>query len=830
MTLPAEELYRRGRDLVDTGRFASGMRTLASARGRTSDPDLLARIAGTSAYALQQTGDPQGAERLCRTAMSSPGLSPETVAILNGQLGAIATYNGRLDEADGWLTVAIDALAGVGVTAANMRMNRSMVNMQRGRLDAASEDLAVAVREYAAHGRDVDQAKAQHNLGYVSLLAGDLVPAIQAMRAARAALEGVSPVFAAICDIDHAEVLRDAGLTTEAEHILARVARVFGIQKMRQARGEAEFNLARSLLTHDPVDAARVASAASRRFRVLGNETWAARAEGLRVRAVLGAGRVGRSGLRTAAIRGIPTTGDVDETASALEQRGLRSEGAAVRLTAELWRARHGGQTDGGLRVIRQPRGASMEVKLLAYEVRAARAAAAGRDRDARRQASSGLDVLSEWQGSFGSLDLQTSLSMHGIGLMIEGLAAAVRSRRPDVLFEWSERARHLSQQVVPLRPPPDPGLATDLAEMRMLRADAASGDWLADPRAAVLRDRARERQWSGTGSAAVRERVGLEEFRAQLDDETALLAYIFSGDTLSCLVVTRRSERIIDLGAWHDIRAALSGLRADLDVSAAVRVGPMAAIVGRALDERLAVLSAALLDGPIRVASGARRVVVTAPGVLNGVPWAMLPGMRARVFTLASSATRWVAERPSPAQDATAVAFAVGPRVARGDEEVTLAASAWPTARVIRGEEATVTAVTDLASVVDVLHVAAHGRHAVDNPLFSGLELADGALFGYDIDLMPDVPGTVVLSACEVGRSSVRWGEEAIGMTRTWLHAGTGTVIAAPVVVADDVACELLGALHSGLAGGMAPAEALAAASESTGLVAPFQSHGSGF
>ncbi len=91
-------------------------------------------------------------------------------------------------------------------------------------------------------------------------------------------------------------------------------------------------------------------------------------------------------------------------------------------------------------------------------------------------------------------------------------------------------------------------------------------------------------------------------------------------------------------------------------------------------------------------------------------------------------------------------------------------------------------------------------------------------------------MPDTVVLSACEVGRSSVRWGDEAIGMTRIWLHAGTRCVIAAPVVVADDVACELLGAMHERLASGDAPAEALARASEHLGVVAPFQSHGAGF
>ena len=145
-------------------------------------------------------------------------------------------------------------------------------------------------------------------------------------------------------------------------------------------------------------------------------------------------------------------------------------------------------------------------------------------------------------------------------------------------------------------------------------------------------------------------------------------------------------------------------------------------------------------------------------------------------------------------------------------------------------GGDATVTEVTALAAEVDVLHVAAHGRNALDNPMFSGLELTDGTLFGYDIDLIPRLPSTVVLSACEVGRSSVRWGEEALGMTRIWLHAGVRNVIAAPVIVADDDACELLAAMHEGLAAGVAPSEALAAASIRTGIVAPFQVHGAGF
>jgi len=87
-----------------------------------------------------------------------------------------------------------------------------------------------------------------------------------------------------------------------------------------------------------------------------------------------------------------------------------------------------------------------------------------------------------------------------------------------------------------------------------------------------------------------------------------------------------------------------------------------------------------------------------------------------------------------------------------------------------------------------------------------------------------------VVLSACEAGRSSVRWGEEAVGMTRVWLHAGAKAVVATPVIVADDDACVLLGAMHTGLAAGLGASEALAQAASETGIVAPFQVYGSGF
>ncbi|WP_406247638.1 CHAT domain-containing protein [Microbacterium sp. M] len=800
----ARELWARGRVAIDAQRFAEARRLFARASAHPdADADLQARIDGSLSYVLAQTGDPAGGEALVRQALAREGLSQETTAILAGQLGVICTRAGRLDEAEALLTRAVDGLSGVAL--ANCLMNRSLVHMQRRELASGQADLQRATEIYESAGESAAAAEARHNLGYAALLAGDLLTALDLMARSRPVIAAESDVSAAMSDLDRAEVLRDAGLVDEAEHLLESVAVIFGAAKMRQARAEAEFHLARSLLQHDPSRAAKVAGAAARRFRALGSDSWAARSAAVRLDALVATGSP-------------PPAAEFAEAASALKAAGFPTEATAVRLTAAV-AAAHSARTP--MPLPRLPRQAPTPLKLRAAEARAARSQGAA----ARRHVAGGLDLLSDWQRSFGALDLQASVAMHGTNLIFQGLRSAAESGDPSILFDWSERARHLSQQVVPVRPPHDPELAADLAELRMLRAELTGSEWTTHPQVRALRDRVRERQWTATGAGDTRRRVGIDEVRAVLDPGTAVLSYVFTGSELLCVIATPHDARIVRLN-WDDVARATTGLRADLDVAAAVRSGPMAAVVAGALDERMRALGAALLAPALAATEDASRLVLTVPGALGGIPWGMLPQMAGIPFVLAPSVSRWFDDRGAPRRAASA-GFAAGPRVPRAEEETRAAASAWPNATLLTGQDARVDAVTALADRVDVLHIAAHGRHTVDNPLFAGFELHDGTLFGYDVDLIPRVPDTVVLSACELGRSSVRWGEEALGMTRVWLHAGTRAVIAAPTVVADDVASELLAAVHAGLSAGDDPAVALAAASDATGLRTPFQVHG---
>ena len=85
-----------------------------------------------------------------------------------------------------------------------------------------------------------------------------------------------------------------------------------------------------------------------------------------------------------------------------------------------------------------------------------------------------------------------------------------------------------------------------------------------------------------------------------------------------------------------------------------------------------------------------------------------------------------------------------------------------------------------------------------------------------------------MVLSACDVGRSVVRPGEELLGFTAALLYIGAATVISSVARVDDDAAAGIMTGYHRRLAAGARPAQALA---EAVGQerVSPFVCFGSG-
>ncbi|MCA1674624.1 MAG: CHAT domain-containing protein, partial [Actinobacteria bacterium] len=187
------------------------------------------------------------------------------------------------------------------------------------------------------------------------------------------------------------------------------------------------------------------------------------------------------------------------------------------------------------------------------------------------------------------------------------------------------------------------------------------------------------------------------------------------------------------------------------------------------------------------------------------------LPSCAGRPVTLAPSATLWHAAQ-RPAAVGGPVLAAAGPDLPGAPAEVETIADVYGGASIsLSGAAATVEAVGAALRGASVAHLAMHGRIRGDNPLFSSLRLADGPLTVYDLERLDAVPHTVVLAACDAGRSVVRAGDEPLGLSAAFLGLGTRQLVAPVVPIPDGAAVAFMTAFHHLLVKGMSAAEALA-------------------
>jgi CHAT domain-containing protein len=114
------------------------------------------------------------------------------------------------------------------------------------------------------------------------------------------------------------------------------------------------------------------------------------------------------------------------------------------------------------------------------------------------------------------------------------------------------------------------------------------------------------------------------------------------------------------------------------------------------------------------------------------------------------------------------------------------------------------------------ILHIAAHGQHRLDQPDLSYLQLADGQL--YTDDLLQEDLGyeLVTLSACETGRANVLASDELIGLGRGFLYAGAGALLVSLWRVADDSTMCFMERMYRALHRGVSKAAAVRKAQQS--------------
>jgi hypothetical protein len=299
------------------------------------------------------------------------------------------------------------------------------------------------------------------------------------------------------------------------------------------------------------------------------------------------------------------------------------------------------------------------------------------------------------------------------------------------------------------------------------------------------------------------------------------------TGETLVAVVLRGGRYELVTLGGAGEILELARQASADLDalarVASSVQGSALRAGVTGSLTGTIETLDRALSPA---LPAGRDPLLLVPPAQLAALPWAMLPSLRGRSLTVSLSATHWV--RHDVAVPDPVVRAVAGPdlRLAPAEREAVAAVWQQPVGGWATGHD-----FRDALVDADLVHVAAHGQHEPDNPLFSSLLLADGPTFVHEVEGLRLRARHVVLSACRAGRVNVRPGDEPLGLTACLLAFGVSTVVAPVSVVGDDLALATMTAYHEGLRAGLDTASALAAATgEGPLLAASFTCFGAGW
>jgi CHAT domain-containing protein/tetratricopeptide (TPR) repeat protein len=308
-----------------------------------------------------------------------------------------------------------------------------------------------------------------------------------------------------------------------------------------------------------------------------------------------------------------------------------------------------------------------------------------------------------------------------------------------------------------------------------------------------------------------------LRDLQHSLGEETLLIEFYNDGTNLWAFTLDAHTLHIHQLPATvAEIDQLLGQLQ--INLAAALKAGPHATAARglSRLAQRILGRLYAMLLAPFesRMADRARLIVVPY-GSLHYLPFHVLHSgteyliERAEVVVLpaASLASRQpLARQPG----ARVLAHSWEGRLPQTQLEARIVQQLFG-GEFYREQTARRTALE--AEATQILHIAAHGEHRLDQPDLSYIQLADGQLYMGDL-LQQDMSYELVtLSACETGRANVAARDELIGLGQGFLYAGAGALLVSLWRVDDALVVQLMERFYLALYAGESKAGALRAA-----------------
>jgi len=307
------------------------------------------------------------------------------------------------------------------------------------------------------------------------------------------------------------------------------------------------------------------------------------------------------------------------------------------------------------------------------------------------------------------------------------------------------------------------------------------------------------------------------KEVQTLLDEDTVLLAYYLATEWAGVFVVTK-GETLglrIDISR-RQLAEKVKEFRTDTEEGMTVKL-----FMSKDYEKPLADLYEILIKPLEKQLVGKRHVVVVPHGMLHYLPFQALRDQEGRYliesYTMSylpsASVLKYAREKN---RDNHADLFAVANPVTdlsplpAAEVEAREVSALFDRKQVLLGPRATKTRFKSEGPRYDLLLFSTHGEMIESEPLKSNLRFTptqqdDGKLTVSEIFDMEVKANLVTLSACETGlargtKGDFPQGDDLVGLSRAFIHAGAPSVVASLWKVSDDSTVEMMRSFYSNL------------------------------
>ena len=727
------------------------------------------------------------------------------LARLDLNLGNILYRQDRYDEALAHYQRARPVLEGTGEPQdlAAVLSNMVICCISLGQFREAVAHYTEARDWCARHSLAPLAAEADYNIAYLHYLRGDYRLAMDLYRISRRHCQEAGDAYhAALCDLDESDMLLDLNMLSDAAGLARSAAAGFLSLGMRYERAKATVNEAVATFRRgDARTAIRLFRAARRLFAQERNEYWPAIID--LYQAVLfeqcGSLQEARRCCERAArvLSGSPLAGKA--ALCDLVRARLRVAAGAIESARNLLLARMD-------RIDSPP--------LLFHFLFALghTAEAGGEIQPARRFYRAAMEQMENIRRDLWLEELKISY-LRDKAVVYEALVRlGLADRNTGSVAEafalvQQAKSRSLAEMLGGARVPgpfatgePEDKveeLRRDLnAHHRQLEAASVGPRLRAEKSIPVLRERIQERERqlrrrlaeAGVRRARTGESLTADEIRAALPAGATLVEYFRIGQEIQAWLLTRDEMEHVSFGNLARTRDRLRLLQFQIARLSSGHRYPATLMPSLHASTRMHLreLYDDLIE-PIRGRLSGGHLIVAPHGFLHHLPFHALMSAGGRYliddftvsYTPSASVFALCAARAPRTAGASLVLGSPDTAAPRIAEEAQAVAAVLPGAELFLGSRASAEVLRERAAGCRFIHIAAHGFHRRDNPVFSSIRLGGSHLHLFDLHGMSMPAELVTLSGCSTGVSVVSGADELVGLVRGVLSAGARSLLA---------------------------------------------------